>query len=312
MFENLLTLAAEGERTTLESFVKSHPELKSYYDLGEKAAALNPRLQKLQYTELEPAINELEQHRNWKNGDWTRWQTLHQSTEQALAEARERIAEFEERTSTEMTPDEIRQLVKETLAGEGVINNAALEAKLTEKLTPLATKEEVGKQVNGLGARFEDIYSKLTPKIYGHAKDFPEDSISDLPKKVFDHMTKMATESGVHISRIDPLKAYDDMVKPRLEEKLQKDWEAKLVEAEKKGEQKGRQEERTAAGSGVRAVPVDGRGGTSRLGPVERRRIEKFATANKDGKIDAPLGKGIISQKASSEFRDKQNNAGAA
>ena len=206
MFENIITLAAESEQTTLKEFAAKHPELKRFYDLGEKAAALEPKLQTLKYKgvdQIDQAITELEQHRAWKEKDWPTWNTIHTNLETAFTTAQSKIAELEARTETDMTPEEIRQVVKEALA----------------------------------------------------------------------------------------------------------DTLAQIAAAKQDGIKEGQKLAREAAGSGQRGVPVDGKGSTSRLGPLQRKALEKYK-ADTDGQTKAPLGKGIIASQQAAAHREKQD-AGA-
>lgn len=305
MFENIITLAAEGEQTTLKEFSAKHPELKRFYDLGEKAAALEPKLQTLKYKgvdQIDQAITELEQHRAWKEKDWPTWNTIHTNLETAFANAQSKIAELEARTETEMTPEEIRQVVKEALAEGGVIGKPDIEKLLTDKLSGVATKDELGGWANGVANRFEDVYDKLTPAIMEHSKNFDGEILK--PKQVFDAMREMAKARNVHIEKIDPLEAYQSIVAPRLAEKQKADTVAQIAAAKQDGIKEGQKLAREAAGSGQRGVPVDGKGSTSRLGPLQRKAMEKYKS-DTEGQTKAPLGKGIIAAQQAAAHREK-------
>ena len=202
-----------------------------------------------------------------------------------------------------MTPDEIRQLVmesvKSTLADAGLVDAKGLEAKLTD-LVEKQVKPQIEASSNGLTNRFEDVYAVLTPKMLEHKENFGETlNMKDL----FKYMKET--------QQMDPVKAYDSMVAPKLQEKQTKEWEAKVADAEKRGEQKGRVEARKEATPG-RTSPVDGRGGV-KMGPVQRMQLSRFGQqAPKEGEKvpEPPLGKGIIASKAAEEHFQKQNSAG--
>ncbi len=57
-------------------------------------------------------------------------------------------------------------------------------------------------------------------------------------------------------------------------------------------------------------MPVDGRGAV-KMGPVQRRQMERFGQPKEGEVVKAPLGKGIISSQAAQEYLDKQAAANA-
>lgn len=313
-FSNLLALAAEGDRQSVSDVAEKNPWLKKYAEMGEDLEKLQPRVKGL-YDDgsVEKVVTELERWRRWHQNDWVAHQSQAQQTRDLLAAAHAKVLELENRSDVDMTPEEIRSLVKEsvqsTLTEAGIVDNKMLAASLTD-LIEKQVKPQIEANSNGLANRFQNVYAKLTPKMLRHAKDFDGEELD--VEAVFTHMEKMAKDEGKAPGQIDPVKAYNDMMGPRYEEKRTKDMDAKLVEAEKRGEQKGRVEARKEAGPPGRTMPVDGRGSV-KLGPIQRMQMDRFGKPPEDGKeIKAPLGKGIIASKAAAEHFDKQNQAGAA
>ncbi len=250
-FENLLALAAEADRQPLKELAEKHPWLKKFAEKGERFEQLEPQFKEL-YDDGDPVktINELKNWRKWNQTDWVAHQNQTAQLRDLLATATTKVTELESRSDIEMTPEEVRSLVAEsvkaTLAESGLVNKQGLEASLTE-LVEKRVFPKILEESNGLTNRFEDVYARLTPKMLEHARNFDGETLD--MAALFKHMKDT--------SQMDPIKAYDGMVAPRLREKEQKDWEAKVEAAAKAGEQKGRRE--VAATSG-RSMPVDGRG----------------------------------------------------
>lgn len=303
-FTNLLELAAEADRQTISEIAEKNPWLKKFAEQGEVLERLQPRLRGL-YDDGSPekVVTELENWRKWQRTDWVAHQSRTQQAQDLLAAAQAKIVELENRSDAEVTPEEIRQIVKETVSATfseaGVVDNKKLEATMSDFLEK-QLKPQLEANTNGLTSRFEDVYAALTPKLLEHKETFGETLKF---RDVIDYMKKN--------NQMDPDKAYNEMVAPRLAEKVQKDWEAKLVEAEKRGEEKGVLKARAEVRPG-RAMPLDGQGGP-KVGPIQRAQLERFGKPPAEGQeIKAPLGKGVIAQKAAQEYFDKQNQAGAA
>ena len=301
MFENLLQLAADDDKVKLNEMAAKFPTLKSYFELGEKVKPVRERLKTLHPTyenDFEAPVKELEDWRKFRANDWPAWQTEHERVQTALAEASATVAELQSGRSAEVTPDEIKQIVKETLDAAGVVRTADLDAQMTrlvnEKVAPT-----LDARVNGLTQRFEDVYAALTPKIRQHERDFGDNL--DV-KAVFAHMKQTG--------QMDPLKAYDEMYASKFQEK------AKVqTEAEKKAEyEKGIAEGKKLAlqDIGKNRSPVDGgdSGGGRRQGALMRR-AEARMPKKADGDLDTskiPLGKGIA-RVATQEYYDKKAGA---
>ena len=302
MFDNLLQLAADDDRATLTTMAGKYPTLRKYFELGEKLEPVADRLRALgpNYVDnLALPVDELEKWRGWKANDWTAWETQHNQIQEALGAANIRIAELEASRGTDMTQEEVEQIVTATLKKVGIVDKATLDSTLQS-----FAKDTIGptldRSVNGLTQRFEDVYAMLTPKVRQHEKEFGEDL--DV-KAVFDHMKKTG--------QMDPIKAYNEMYAPKFAEKSKVQ-----TEAEKKAEyEKGLAEGRKAAAKemGANRSPVDGGGDNApqRRGALMRR-AEARMPKKADGDMDTskiPLGKGIA-RAATQEYYDRK--AGAA
>ncbi len=295
MFDNLLQLAADEDKVTLNAMATKFPTLRQYFDLGEKAHALRDRLKTLSYDgDLEGPVKELESWRNWKQKEWQEWQTQNTTIQTALEEATARVAELEARTDTDMTPDEIKEVVKATLKEAGVVDSATLEASMTKLMT-----EKIGptldSRVNDLTLRFEDVFDKVEDVIQTHQGEFKEKL---RPKQVFEYMKEHKIA--------DPEAAYKQMTAGRYQEKSQAQIEADKKAAKEEGIAEGKREALKAAGAD-RSMPVDGRGGSAKPGALMRRAMAKMPK-DAEGKTDTSaiaLGKGVA-RAATQAYYDKQ------
>ncbi len=301
-FENLLTLAAEADRQPIKELADRYPWLKKFAEKGERYEQLEPEFKAL-YDDGDPlkVVGELKRWREWNQKDWVAHQNQTAQLRDLLASATTKVTELENRSDVEMTPEEVRTLVAEsvkaTLSEAGVVDKKGLEQSLID-LVEKQIKPQIEANANGLTSRFEDVYAELTPKMLDHKETFGETlKMRDLFKYMKD------------TAQMDPIKAYDAMVAPRLREKEQKEWEAKIVEAENKGVAKGRLERAAASG---RSMPVDGKGPV-KLGPIQRMQFDKFGKPKEGEEAKVPrLGTGVISNRATQEHLDRQAAAGAA
>lgn len=304
-FENLLALAAEGDRATISEVVAKNPWLKKYAEQGEYLENLQPRVKALyEDGDISKAVTELERWREWHKKDWVEHQTNTNQIRQLLGQAQQRVAELEARNETEMTQEEVERVsqaaVKKVLAEAGLVNAQQLQETLTE----LVTKQIVpalDERTNGLTSRFEDVYARLTPRALKHAKDFDGEEI-DIPG-LFKFM-KSDENKGTVLAN-DPIKAYDAWVAPRLQEKQAKEWQQKIEAARAEGKKEGLTQRAAAEG---RSNPVDGRGPV-KLGAVQMRRQSLFQPAQpKEGEKlpEPPLGKGLIAQRAAEAHRERE------
>jgi hypothetical protein len=179
MFENLLQLAADEDKATLTTMAGKYPTLKRYFELGEKVEPVQERLRALHSTyadNLNLPVEELEKWHKWKRDDWPRWQADNSRIETALQEATAQIADLENNRSAEVTPDEIKQIVKATLDEAGVVRSADLETKMinlvNEKVAPT-----LDQKINGLTLRFEDVFDKIETIRDKHHGTFGENKI---------------------------------------------------------------------------------------------------------------------------------------
>jgi len=301
MFENLLQLAADEDRATLTTMAGKYPTLRKFFELGEKVEPVADRLRALgpKYSDdLTLPVVELEKWREWKAKDWPAWETQHNQIQEALTEASARVAELENNRSAEVTPDEIRQIVKTVLDEAGVVRNADLDAKMT-KLVNEQVAPTVDSRVNALTMRFEDVFDKIEDVRDRHQGTFGE---TIRPKDIFKFMKEHEIA--------DPEEAWSKMTSGKLAEKT-----AAQVAAEKKAEyEKGLAEGRKAAAKemGAGRTPVDGGGDAPRSRGALMRRAEARMPKKADGDVDTskiPLGKGIA-RVATQEYYDRK--AGAA
>jgi hypothetical protein len=116
-------------------------------------------------------------------------------------------------------------------------------------------------------------------------------------------MKKLAEQKHVAIDQIDPDEAYNDFYKDKFSTREKETKAAELARAKEEGIAEGRK--LAAAASGRSTSPVDGGGGGRKLGPLQRRPKE-------GDPIDAPLGKGIISQQYAQQKREKEMAGSAA
>lgn len=299
MFDNLLQLAADDDKATLTTMANKYPTLKTYFELGEKVKPVQDRLKALHSTyadDLTLPVKELEEWHAWKGTKWVDWQTEHQRIETALAEATAQITELENNRSAEVTPDEIKQIVKETLDAAGVVRTADLDTQMTkfvnEKVAPT-----LDSKISGLTLRFEDVFDKIEDIRDRHHGAFGENI---RPKDVF----KFMQDNKI----TDPEVAWTQMTSSKMAEKT-----AAQIAADKKAEyDKGVAEGRKAAfgEKGAGKSPVDAGGNVARPGALMRRaqaRMPKKA----DGEVDSskiPLGKGIA-RAATQEYYNKKAEA---
>jgi hypothetical protein len=312
MFDNLLQLAADDDKVKLNEMAAKFPTLKEYFELGEKVKPVRERLKSLHPTyenDFEAPVKELEDWRKFRANDWPAWQTEHERLQTALAEAAATVADLQNGRSAEVTPDEIKQIVKETLDAAGLVRNSDLDAQMT-KLVNEKVGPTLDSKVNGLTSRFEKVFSALTPKVSQHEKDFGEVLPMD---KVIEHMKVMAEDrfrkSGVR-QDIDPIEAYNDLFATKFTEKS-----SAQTAAEKKAEYDRGVAEGTKKALqevGKNRSPVDGgdSGGGRRQGALMRR-AEARMPKKADGDLDTskiPLGKGIA-RVATQEYFDKKAGA---
>ena len=300
-FETILkSISEETDRTTLDAMAKKYPSLREYAELGETIHNMKPRLKSLsgdgpEYDyEAHPdlAIDELEKWRVYKPKAEKMVEDVNQ-LRASLAEAQSRITEYEARTDTDMTPDEIKALVASTLKENGVVMTADLDKALDRY-----GNERVLPTINNMGNRFQEVYSTLTPRMWDHAKEYGEQLN---PSDVFKYMTEHKIE--------DPVKAYNEWVSPKREAKLTAEHAKAVEEAKKAGMDEGR---RLAAAAIGKSQPVDGKG-SAMPGPLVQRwqaKMEKLKAEGKEG--SAPLGTGAIAASAAREYRQKQAEGNAA
>lgn len=301
MFDNLLQLAADEDKVTLKAMADKYPSLKQHFELGETLAELRPTLKELHASyENDPkaAIKELRDWRKFKSEDWPKWQEQNTQLESTLRAAQEKIAEFEARTETDMTAEEVKQVVQNTLAEAGYAKSADLENAfikvINEKVGP--TLDE---KITGLTVRFEDVFDKIEDVIQTHQSEFKEKL---RPKQVFDYMKEHKLT--------DPESAYKQMTADKYAAKSQAQ-----IDADKKAEyDKGLKEGEAKAlkARGAERSPVDGnRQGAAKPGALMRRAMAKMPKEEGSDKIDSskiPLGKGIA-RAATEEYYNKQAGA---
>ena len=309
----LQSISEETDRATLDAMARKYPSLKKFAESGEALEGLRPRLKALggdqadYENNLALPVKELEEWRAFKNGSWKDHLTEKDRLKAALETAQATITTLNERSETDMTPEEIKEVVRATLKEANVVTSPEMEARITKSLAPEGDVYKfVNGGLNGQAKRFEQVYSALTPKVVEHAKKFGGEILD--PKAVFDHMTEMAKNRNVPIGSIDPLEAYNDYVAPRVAESDKAATAAAIADAEKRGEQKGRTEAMKTSG---RAQPVDGSGNQGPQGALMRR-WEAKREANKDQPLNRKLGSGAATRAGVDEYREKVAQGEAA
>ncbi len=304
-FETIIaSINEEADRTSLAAMATKYPSLKEYAELGERVTGWKPRLKALSGTaanedyESNPdmALSELENWRKWKTEKWPGWESEYVRRETALAEATAKVAELEGRSNTDMTAEEIRSVVADELKKAGVATSADVESRITDAITTKISPE-LDKKVIGLTQRFEDVYSALTPKLHEHAKNFDGEILS--PAEVFKHMKATG--------QMDPIKAYNDMVAPKLEAKRVADQTQAIAAAKAEGVTEGRKAAIAASGRGN---PVDGGKAVAKPGPLMKRWAAKEAARTEKGQ-SSRLGSGTAAAEAARAHVEKEM-AGAA
>lgn len=297
-FDNLIALAAEADRQSIGELAVKYPWLKEHAELGETAKALEPRL-KAMGVDLAGTVKELEDWRNWKADETKGW-AWHQARQAelraALADAQAKIVEFEARTDTEMSPEDIRQIVEGVVAKGGFIDTAGLKATLDE-FAEKTMKPTVLTASNGMAARFQRLYTVLTPKVHSHFQKFGEDLDMEA---VFAHMDATG--------QTDPIKAYESFTAPKVRELEAKDWQAKVDAAKAEGVQEGIRKGAAASG---RANPSDAGGGVVKFGPAQRRQMERQTARTADGTSRPTLGQGQFAHRATVAHMEKEAAAQA-
>ena len=302
-FDNLLQLAAESENKPITEFAAKHPELKTFFDLGEQVHQLSPRLKTLGYDgKPEGVVTELERWRGWLSDEQKGWK-WHEADkarlQNALAESMTRVAELEATEGADMTADEIKVVVKEVLKEAGVVTNPDLEAQfskmITDKVQPM-----VESRVNGVGAVWEDVSKTLLPKMSAHERKFGEPIDMD---KIYNTMRDHQKTTGQYLK---PLDAYNQVYHDQITAKAHEQTEAEKKAEYDKGVLEGR---KAAAATSGRANPVDGKGSSAPTGALQSRWQAKQEKLKNEGG-DPKLGDRRIATEAAREFREKEAAAG--
>lgn len=93
------SITDESEKRTLSEFASTHPEMRTFFDLGEQVYQLNPRLTTLGYDgKPEGVVSELERWRRWLNDDqkgWKFYEADRARIQEALDESMARVSELE-------------------------------------------------------------------------------------------------------------------------------------------------------------------------------------------------------------------------
>jgi hypothetical protein len=93
------SITDESEKRTLSEFASTHPEMRTFFDLGEQVNTLRPRFETLGYKDKpEGVVSELERWRRWVNDDqkgWKFYEADRARIQEALDESVARVAELE-------------------------------------------------------------------------------------------------------------------------------------------------------------------------------------------------------------------------
>jgi hypothetical protein len=301
-FQDILnSIHEETDRTQMAALAGKYPSMRTYLERGERFEAVAPRLRAVNprfAEEPEALVENVEAWESWRRNNWDNDAGMTREERrraEALNLAELKIAELEMRGDTDMTSEEIAELVAKTVEGvlktKGVVTAEDLNNKLSKEFVP-----ELNKNFNNMLGNFEGVFADLGPLTVRHEREFGEEID---PQKVFNRMRE-ANAAGHPITA---KQAYAEVYKPKLDERAAAAEQKKIEDAEKRGEIRA-QEKFVKEGGVSRSNPV-GEGSGRRLGPMQRRQMERAAANTQQGGTPK-LGRGNIAAQAGEEYRAKQ------
>lgn len=294
-FENILGLVSETDRQAFQEITARNPIIRQHAELGEQVLALKPRLDALK-TDLPTSIKTLEDWNAWKDDEKDGWKG-HQAEKvrlkTALAEATAKVAELEARMDTEMTPEEIREMITKHVTDQGIASTTAVDAAIAkavkDTVVPMITDAN-----NRMGNRFQAVYAGLTPKLQSHFGEFNE--TLDMAA-VFEYAEKNNIRDAN--GNYDAIEAYNRFVQPKREEKRNLEHKKAVDDAKAEGIREGQR-----AAIAARSNPTDTGGGG--LSVLQKFKQSKHGSGDDGGSGPAKLGTGEAARRGIQRFHEKQ------
>lgn len=288
-FADILAQITEAtDREALTAVADKYPTFRAIAEDGERHQSLRSTLVSagVAADKVDAAIANTPAMFKWSvdNYDFTAGMTHQEKAARAeTAEIRRQYDDLVAKGDTDMDIDTIIAGLKE----KGFVVSK-------DDLKDFATRAEVGSTASALTSRFENVYSRLTPRAVEHAAKFGEAIPMD---KIFDYMR----EQGI----TDPDKAYDAYMAPKMAELRDKSHKDEVAAAELRGKQAGMAEAATMVGRA--GMPLDN-GGSRKLPHFMAKVMAKRGAPGGEGR----LGDGTSAKAATDAYRQKQVSAGAA
>lgn len=289
----MAAITDEGERTALAQIAEKYPSIRQFVDIGEAAAPVFSRLQGMQ-VDATAELSRLPEWVDYRTRNYDPQRGMYRSE----AEAQDRVTALESEIEelrlkgAEMTPEEFSTMMDSKLAEKGFITKSGLKDEITQP----------GGVVNGafsvMSKNFESIYSSLTPLAVEHAQKFGE----AMPvQKVFDHMAATGQK--------DPVKAYGDLMAPKLREIEKQSNEAAIAKAKLEGVEEGKRLARSE-----NTMPVGGGGGASAGAKANSFMSKIFGDRSKRNGSSGGgrLGSGEASRAGFDAWRAKRDSAASS
>ena len=319
-FDNILkSINDEADRNALSGVASKYPTIRELTELGEQARGAMPHLDRVRKATgkdsagLEDALKLGADWAEWLPKAWDAERRMTKSEAAArdeLTTAQTELEALRARGETEMTAEEMQTLIDRRIDDRGLVS----KDKWAEALPPefrdkdgkplMVTRDQMEQRLNGMAGRFESIFQELTPQVVEHHQRFGESL--DIGK-VFKTMNEEFEKSG-KTKLMTAKEAYDFTYRDKFEAAAKERRDKEIVEAEARGETKGRKEAmKETAGRGMPA----GGGSGAPMGAVMKRVTERQKKTADGETIKAPLGRGIIASQAAQEYAEKGGGAGS-
>ena len=214
--------------------------------------------------ELDSRVKYASEWDTWKDGNWDPALGMTKGEARAFQTIRELETEnltLKGKVESEMTFEDVQKEVDKLWAdkSKGVMTEEAFTQKFGNQYIPKGEYEkDVNTRLGNVLAGVEQLYGKTFQQALKHMKEF--DEVID-PLSIVEY----ANKNGIS----DLEKAYGMMVDPRRKEKSDATYKAEIEAAEKRGEQKARQE--VAMGPQGR-MPTDS--GAPEMGHLQQRLLK--------------------------------------
>ena len=255
--------------------------------LGDNFSTMFDRLAAMNPTLAAETIVRLPEWREYQDRNWLPEHGMYRGEKEARDEAdRLRGQLIEERAkggAGDMTEEQITDLINKRIT-EG---NYIKKDELTAVNGPLANS------VNGLAKRFEDVYTDLEEQRFDYENTFKE----ALPYR---QIMKYMAEKGER----DTVSAYKAVTSEKWTDHRKKQYEAEIAAAEKRGEERARQN--FVQREGGQGIPVNsgstGRGMPHFMAKIFRQREERAKGSVTPGR----LGDGTATKEGFADYNKKQ------